>query len=627
MRSKIHALETRVDFIGKGLKGAPVQSTGQIPSVQPMATQAPARPVATESQAHSMETFANRMAKLGIVVLAIGILYFLSYINSKGWLGQTAKFSIGLIVGAVCVGIAEWVKRKSAQYAQILRGGGFIIWYITLYVGTFVYGLVSLPVTLGLIVGILIISALVSLNEKRETSFFLGVLGAYIMPWIAGVALLNAATNLQLLIYILIINCGIIGLSIFQNWRKSLYTGFFFTWMLFLSIYSISGSLQLGWSTLFIFATLFGLQFLIVFIMGDIRRGRQYTTETGSAVKEGEVFLTATNTFLYVWTAYSLLSAHLKDYIGFLALLLGLFHFGIYLFIRKMQGNTSRSVSALTHFVIFVVLVTAAIPMQFDGPIVTMVWFIEGVVLAYLATTNEFKHRGIMYVLGLGGIVLGVLHMLVYGNYHGVTDTGTPVVNQFYLVWFFVAALIHLVAYLWKNIGIEKVRAFALFLFMAGQVFFVTLTSVEIWSYYGYQERGLYSKEYTAQKEFEDYYGYSVYDGRLTPAQQVQFDQNSQDFQNQRRSLNNMSAFINALFFVIMTTIYLLTGLLKQNKLFRRLGVVMLVITLIQIVSLAWQFGPVYRFITFLVLGVILLILSYMYIHHSKKVAVVNEIK
>lgn len=654
LRKRVDTLENRVTFLEKGVQNVSVTnsapSAGQIPSVVPaqpasgasipyaQPTQQPQHLPVVETQAHSMETFANRMAKLGVVVLAIGVLYFLSYINSKGWLTEVAKFTIGLAAGAACVGIAEWVKRKSLQYAQILRGGGFIIWYITLYIGTFVYHITTLPVTLGLIVGILFISALVSLAEKKETSFFLGVLGAYIVPWIAGVATKDASTNLQILIYLLIINCGIIGLSIFQNWRKSVTTGFFFTWMMFLSIWSVSkgwwlgADMQLTWSTLWLFATLFGLQFLIVFLMGDIRRGRQYAVQAVGVdssvkpkVKEGEVFLTATNTFVYVWFSYFLVMPHLKAYIGFLTLLLGVFHLGVYLFIRKMQGNMSRSVSSLTHFVIFIVLVTAAIPMQFDGPLVTMVWFIEGVVLAYLATTSEFKNRAIMYVLGFAGIVLGVMHMIIYGSYTGVAKTGMAVINQQYLVWFFVAALIHFIAYLWKDL--EKVKSFALFLFLLGQVFFVTLSSVEIWSYYSFKTSGLYAEQQANAEEFRSYYGYSVYDSRVTPAQQLQFDQEARDLQDKTRSLSNVAAFINALFFVIMTTIYLLIGLMGQNKTFRRLGVVMLIITLIQIVSLVWQFGPLYRFVTFTVFGIVLLILSYLYIRHSKQINPPNETK
>lgn len=656
LRHRVDALEKRMGQLEQGTRAVPMmnakpaEQVGVIPNVVPQASSEPmqnalysqgvptvvSKPKAVENPAHSMETFANRMAKLGIVVLAIGVLYFLSYINSRGLLGETAKFTLGLIAGAACVGIAELVKRKSSQYAQILRGGGFIIWYITLYIGTFSYHIITLPVMLGLIIGILFISALVSLSEKKETSFFLGVLGAYLLPWIAGVTVHDASTNLQLLIYVFIINCGIVGLAMFQNWRASMYAGFFFTWILFLSIMSFSNTgwvgsapTMLSWTTLWLFATLYGLQFLIVFLSRDIRRGRQYATEIATAgqdakptVKEGEVFLTATNTFLYVWFSYSLIYNHFENYLGFLALALGIFHLGVYLFIRKMQGGVSRSVSALTHFVIFIVLVTAAIPMQFDGPIVTMVWFIEGVVLAYLATTNEFKNRGIMYVLGLAGIVMGVMHMIAYGEYQGAYDTGIAVVNQQFLVWLFVVGLIHFIAYLWKNI--EKVRGFALFLFLVGQVFFVVLSSVEIWSYFGYQQKAV-NKAYSEEMQnFEKYYGYAQYSAEVTPAQRAELDQAYTERNAKSQNISNTAAFVNAIFFVIMTTIYLLIGLLRQNKVFRRLGVVMLVITLIQIVSLAWQFGPVYRFITFLGLGVILLVLSYLYIHHSKKIIAPN---
>ncbi|MEN9604558.1 MAG: hypothetical protein RJB39_243 [Candidatus Parcubacteria bacterium] len=654
LRTHVDTLENRVKFLETQLKssgGTINTSTSTQPVAMPVQTQTTATTVGQftplkpqdrlpvqESAAHSMETFATRIAKLGIVVLAIGVLYFLSYINSKGLVGPTAKFAIGLIAGAACIAIAEWVKRKSLQYAQILRGGGFIIWYITLYVGTFTYHIVSLPVTLGLIIGVLLVSVIISFAEKKDTSFFIGVLGAYIVPWIAGVANHDGNTNLQLLVYTCIISCGIIAVSLVQNWKKSMYAGFIFTWMMFASIYSLSldswSSVQLGWKPLWLFATLFGLQYLIVFIIGDVRRGRLYAAQTADAttsvvpkVKEGEVFLTATNTFLYAWFAYFLVQPHFGNYIGFLTLILGVFHLCVYLFIRNMQGNTSPSVSSLTHFVIFIVLATAAIPMQFDGPIVTMVWFIEGIVLAYMATTKEFKNRGVMYVLALTGIIMGIIHMIAWGSYKGVSQTGIAVFNQQYLVWFFVAVLVHVVAYLWKNIDIQKVKSFALFLFLLGQVFFVILSSVEIWSYYQFKSSEVYAEQRDLDKDFEATYGYSRYDSQVTPAQEAQLNESYQVYQTKVQDINNTAAFVNAIFFVIMTAIYLLIGLLGQNKLFRRLGVVMLIVTLLQIISLVWRFGPVYRFVTFSGFGIVLLVLSYLYIHHSKKITPINETK
>lgn len=574
---------------------------------------------APQTEHASTETFATGIAKVGIAILAIGVLYFLSYINSRDLIGPTAKYIIGLVAGAACIGVGELVKNKSAKYAQIIRGGGFIIWFITLYVGAFIYGLVSLPVTLGLIVGVLIVAALVSLAEKKETSFFIGVLGAYIVPWVAGVSIQNSETNLQLLVYTLVINFGIIGISVKQSWKASMYAGFIFTWIMFISIFD---NTQLSWLTMWLFASLYGLQYLVVFVMSDIKRSRALV-ETGKSSSGGEVFLTATNTFIYSYLSYWIIQEHLGNYLGFLALILGLFHFGVYLFIRSIQ-DSSRGASALTHFVIFVVLVTAAIPIQFDGPIVTMIWFLEGVVLAYMATTKEFKEKSIMYVLGFGGILAGIIHMISFGKYDGVAQTGVPVFNQQYIVWFFVVAILHGIAFLWKKVDIQSVQRVALSLFLVAQIFFVILSTVEIWSYYQSKSGDVHKEVQVLENTFVSYYGYRPYDEQATPAQLQTFESDRIALYDKAAEIQKMSAFVNAIFFVLMTVIYLLIGLLGQNKMFRRLGVVMLIITLIQIVTLVWQLGPVYRFVTFSGFGIVLLILSYLYIRHSKKVGTIN---
>lgn len=559
------------------------------------------------------DNFAKNLAKFGITVLVLGVLFFLNYIDSQGWIGPVFKYVAGLSFGVILLGISEYIKNKNITYTNLLRGGAFVIFYLTLFVGYIVFKIVSLPVTLGLIIGVLAISIIISLRENDSIPFTLGSLGAYLVPLLIQLNIhkLDKENLIGLMLYLVVLNIAVIFISFRKKWIQSSVIGFIFTWCIFSSILYT----DMSKNVLFIFSTIYGLQYLITFLTHDFQKIKSSI----SNVAEGVVFLTVTNTLIYLMVFYKLINkTALFDYVGFFVVLLGVFHFTVYMILRNIN-KSSTGVVTLTHFVISILIVSVAIPLQFDGPLVTMMWFMEGIVLSFLSVLKDFKNKPIMYVLGFTAIVAGIIHMIRFGVYDTVLKNGHIFLNQLYIVWFTVFVLINIVAYIWYNTVSDSenlafkndINKTAFALILIGQVLFVGLTANEI-NNFGQYRSNVIREEISEQINL---------DIKLQGDEGIyNYDDTKYKVDYERiNSVERQTTFMQLLLFIFLTIIYFVVGLVKKNKIVRNMGIVTLVITSILLITLTWGLGPVYRIITFIGFGIALLIVSYLYISKNKK--------
>ncbi len=552
------------------------------------------------------DNFATNLAKFGIAILVLGVLFFLNYLDKQGLIGPVFKYVAGLSFGTVLLGVGEYLRSRSKAYVNILRGAAFVIFYLTLFIGYFVFKIVALPLTLGLIIAVLAVSIIISLRENDELPFTIGALGAYLVSFLVNLNFggLSEENVIGILSYLCILNIAVLVVSFRKQWINGAVIGFIFTWCIFGSTLSA----DIGKGLLFAFSTIYGLQYMIVFLLQDFKKDK---------ITHNTVFLTVMNTIVYLMVFYKLVDKTFWfDYVGFLVALLGIFHFMVYMMLRVVN-KTSDGVITLTHFVISILLITVAIPLQFDGPLVTMIWFFEGVVLSFLSVLPDFKNKPIMYVLGFGSIIAGIAHMIMFGDYKTVLETGQILLNQSYIVWFGVFALINLVAYIWYNTVQDSqdvkfktdIAKAAFALILVGQVLFVALTSFEI-NNYGRYRIDVVNKEINQQVQLDrklspDNYGYD------TTKYETEYAEIS--------SIAKQTTFMQIVLFILMTIIYFVIGLVKKNKVVRNMGIVTLVITSVLLVTLTWELGAVYRIITFVGFGILLLIVSYLYISKNKR--------
>lgn len=80
---------------------------------------------------------ANWLAKAGMLVLVVGVVFFLRYAFQQGWIDRPARIVLGVAGGALLAVLGDVLRRYDAQrfnvYGQVLTGGGASILYFSVF--------------------------------------------------------------------------------------------------------------------------------------------------------------------------------------------------------------------------------------------------------------------------------------------------------------------------------------------------------------------------------------------------------------------------------------------------------------------------------------------------------------
>ncbi len=151
---RVDKLEKRMERIEKRLgriegrlggraESSPAPEEREASRAEPSSTFAPvipqpasAEPEPTESRSLEQMLGADVLAKAGIIVLVLGVAFFLKFAFDNDWIPLTGRIILGVVGGLALWGIADWLDRRDryGAYPQVLAGGGAVILYFSLYV-------------------------------------------------------------------------------------------------------------------------------------------------------------------------------------------------------------------------------------------------------------------------------------------------------------------------------------------------------------------------------------------------------------------------------------------------------------------------------------------------------------
>ena len=161
-----------------------------------------------QDEAETLETRIGGRLLLyaGMLVLVLGLAFFLRYAFEREWMSPPVRVALGVIAG---VGMAAGGYRLAATYRNyglFLSGGGIAILYLSVYAALNLYGLIPPLATFVLLVAITVAGALLADRTRSQPMALMAVLGGFLVPFLVGgdrdaqvtlftyVALLVAAT-------------------------------------------------------------------------------------------------------------------------------------------------------------------------------------------------------------------------------------------------------------------------------------------------------------------------------------------------------------------------------------------------------------------------------------------------
>ncbi|MFC2070969.1 DUF2339 domain-containing protein [Chloroflexota bacterium] len=628
------------------------------------------------------QIFGGRwLARIGALALVIGIGFFLAYAFDNNWIGPTGQVVLGIVVGLALLGGGYFWRIKYPVLSQAISGGGIGILYLSIFAAYAVYALIHFYLAFGFLLLVSISSAALALRYNSTALAVIGILGAFVAPSILKISTTGAAgaipagQSFWLIIYIIVVDIGVLILSSFRNWRWFTLLALFGSLAIF-GIWQGQFGREVGLLTsmgaltiiFFIFAgaiILFnivwrrpvelldqlliaintGLYFMIswlliayptnaatvsagqsfwllvyilivdigVLMLSTFRNWRwfnllalvgslaafgiwqgQFGGEVSLLTSMGYltiiflIFVGATTLFNIIWRrpaqpfdqilmvinagayfgiSYGLMWSDLRVWMGGFTILLALLYGVIaYVLLKIRTENRNLGFFALGTAIIFL---TIAIPVQIgDLAWTTIAWAIEGLVLIMLSFTLQMPQ---FRSYGYGVFIIAALRLMFFDQLVNMRDY-TPVLNERFLAFIVSIAVLYYAGYLlrqkrdvlreWEN------RALSVYPF-----FFVTANFFTIWIF---------------SAEVINYFNTSL---ALT------------------------------LLWSIYAVLLLVVGMLKQWRIVRLWALALLAIPIAKVfIYDVFTLKLLYRIVAFIGLGILLLISAYLYNRYNKSI-------
>ncbi len=523
------------------------------PLTQPVVAKVPETPVRQENIEEKIA--GNWFAKIGILAVVIGVAFFLKYAFDNNWINEYSRIAIGVILGGALFAVGIWLTKKFFVYGQILAGGGLGILYLSFFAAYNFYHLISYPVSFLAISIVTIIAILFSIYRDTPSLAYIAVIMAFLTPF-----LLWSGENNQigLFTYSLILDLAIIAISLIkkeQVWGFLSWLGFIATEAVFL-VWQTAYWTQSQFSLTMFFLCLFFLIFSILPII-KLALNRDFIKEESIAYSliVGGVF------FLHAY--YLMFSGNME--ISVLPLFLAVYYGVLSLFaylINKTEKNFYSFFIALT--ILFAVVF---IPIYFHGQMITYFWLLELVLVSFLA--SRFKNVSYMAMTAIIG-VLAVVRLFSFD----ISITGDFLFNG-RLALFLTATIAFYLSAIFFTIGkrtTESKEEFSYFRSMQ----IAAITMANLFTIYAFN------------REIEYYF---------------------QSIDN-----HDAGAIALSLWWLIYSIVIIVVGFVGKFKKLRLGGLILLFLAILKLFFYdLWSLGQLYRIVSSIALGVVLLLVSFGY--------------
>jgi uncharacterized membrane protein len=381
----------------------------------------------------------NLINKIGILILVLGISFFVKYAIDKNWINEYARVGIGILCGSLVMAIAHKLKKNYAAFSSVMVAGAISIFYFTIAIAFHEYHLFNQTLAFIIMVVITAFSVLISVAYNRQELAVLSLIGGFAVPFMVST---GSGNYIVLFTYIAILNIGILVISYFKKWNVVTILSFIFTTLLFFSWAVnelISDTLQhLG---AFAFATLFYFIFSITVILNNLRNKGSF-----SLIEYG---ILIANTFFFFGIGLTIINDWKLEIKGLFTLSLAVYNL-IYAAILYKKFHLDKNAIYLL-IGLTLTFVTLTIPIQFKGNYITLFWAAEAVLLFWLSQKskiNGFK---------IGAIIvqfLSIISLVIdWGLKYVITDDSSLqiVLNPIFITGIVVLAGLIASNYIIKN--------------------------------------------------------------------------------------------------------------------------------------------------------------------------------
>jgi uncharacterized membrane protein len=122
----------------------------------------------------------------GLIVLLLGIAFFLRYAFEHEWLSPAVRVALGVATGAAMAWGGVRLASRYRAYGLLLAGGGIAALYLSFYAALNLYALVNPQVAFAALVVVTIAAAVLADRTNSEAIALVSVCGGFVTPFLVG---------------------------------------------------------------------------------------------------------------------------------------------------------------------------------------------------------------------------------------------------------------------------------------------------------------------------------------------------------------------------------------------------------------------------------------------------------
>jgi uncharacterized membrane protein len=327
------------------------------------------------SESNDLETVIGGrwLNRIAIVALLVGFSFGLKYAFDNNWIGPSGRVAIGILIGALMMPWSSWLLGRGYSYfSEGIVALGEATLFLSVWAGCQYYTLYSRDV--GFFGMILITTAMAAISIGRDSQRIavLCLLGGYATP-----VLVSTGQDHQIVLftYLLILGAGMLVMGERKDWYSLAPISFIGTqlyfWGWFEEFYHRASSPPLERTTLF--ATLFFLLFATLPVLRAMKEG---------VLAEIDILITTVNAFVYVGTLYALFWPNDRWPFTLLVLALAAGHIAV----ARVIPEVKKGESPLARYIfagLGLTFATMAIPIRLEGKWITFCFAVEGAILVW----------------------------------------------------------------------------------------------------------------------------------------------------------------------------------------------------------------------------------------------------
>ena len=309
---------------------------------------------------------------VGIVAVLFAVAFFIEYAFDNNWIGPQGRVAIGIAAGALLLAGSAWLLKRGYKYfSEGIAALGAAVLYLSLWGGWHYYNIFTSGEVFAGMVAVTTVMVAVALGRDSQRLALLALIGGFLTPELCSTGVDH---EIVLFTYTLILSAGMLALERFRQWTWLPPFAFGATEVYFWGWYSEFYRPEKLAITM-LFATAFFVLFAALPVMRARRDGELAQAEYTVTVGNVAAFLLALRQMLWPQNRWGLTAAFLIVAAAHLAVLRML----------PEPGKKTRDTPGVRWLFAGLALacISLAIPARLDGQWLTIAWAVEGVVLVW----------------------------------------------------------------------------------------------------------------------------------------------------------------------------------------------------------------------------------------------------